>query len=158
MRMCACVQAREFGDFLLVGIHDDEVVNQRWGSHYPIMNLHERALRCGARPLLHVRRITLTWYRPRSVLACKYVDEVIIGCPREITRDMIVSMNINVVVTGTECETKCVSLALLPLVLLLVLLLVLPLALSLALLLLALPLSLVPSPVAIAHPIHHQAL
>ena len=51
-------KAREQGDFLLVGIHSDEDVTERRGPHLPIMNLHERAL---------------------SVLACRYVDEVIIG-------------------------------------------------------------------------------
>lgn len=38
------------------------------GSHRPIMNLHERSL---------------------SVLACRYVDEVIIGAPWEISKDMV---------------------------------------------------------------------
>lgn len=38
------------------------------GAHRPIMNLHERSL---------------------SVLACRYVDEVIIGAPWEISRDMV---------------------------------------------------------------------
>ena len=51
-------QAKEQGDFLLVGLHTDEDVSERRGPHLPIMDLHERCL---------------------SVLACKYVDEVIIG-------------------------------------------------------------------------------
>lgn len=50
--------ARKEGDFLLVGLHCDEDVTDRRGPHLPLMDLHERAL---------------------SVLACKYVDEVIIG-------------------------------------------------------------------------------
>lgn len=54
-------KAKEQGDFLLVGLHTDEDVSERRGPHLPIMDLHERCL---------------------SVLACKYVDEVIIGtCP-----------------------------------------------------------------------------
>ncbi len=56
-------KAKQQGDFLLVGVHTDEDVQERRGPHLPIMDLHERAL---------------------SVLACKYVDEVIIGpvsCP-----------------------------------------------------------------------------
>ncbi|KAL2648739.1 hypothetical protein AAZV13_05G189600 [Glycine max] len=60
-------RARELGDFLLVGIHSDETVSEHRGNHYPIMHLHERSL---------------------SVLACRYVDEVIIGSPWEITNDM----------------------------------------------------------------------
>lgn len=38
------------------------------GHQYPLMNLHERSL---------------------SVLACRYVDEVIIGSPWEVTQDMV---------------------------------------------------------------------
>ncbi|KAH9616270.1 hypothetical protein KSS87_018151, partial [Heliosperma pusillum] len=59
--------AREFGDFLLVGIHTDQTISAKRGAHRPIMNLHERSL---------------------SVLACRYVDEVIIGAPMEISKDM----------------------------------------------------------------------
>lgn len=51
-------KAKEQGDFLLVGLHTDEDVSERRGPHLPIMDLHERCL---------------------SVLACKYVDEAIIG-------------------------------------------------------------------------------
>ena len=50
--------AREQGDFLLVGLHTDDDVMERRGAHLPIMDLHERSL---------------------SVLACRYVNEVIIG-------------------------------------------------------------------------------
>ena len=52
--------AREQGDFLLVGLHIDDDVMERRGAHLPIMDLHERSL---------------------SVLACRYVNEVIIGKP-----------------------------------------------------------------------------
>ncbi|RZC13762.1 Ethanolamine-phosphate cytidylyltransferase isoform C [Glycine soja] len=76
-------RARELGDFLLVGIHSDETVSEHRGNHYPIMHLHERSL---------------------SVLACRYVDEVIIGSPWEITNDMITTFNISVVVHGTVSE------------------------------------------------------
>lgn len=72
-------KARESGDFLLVGIHDDATVNARKGSNFPIMNVHERTL---------------------AVLSCRYVDEVIIGAPWCISQDMIKTMNISVVVHG----------------------------------------------------------
>lgn len=36
--------AKELGDFLLVGIHDDYTVNKHKGRNFPIMNLHERTL------------------------------------------------------------------------------------------------------------------
>ena len=41
-----------------MGLHTNEDVEERRGSHLPIMDVHERCL---------------------SLLACKYVDEVIIG-------------------------------------------------------------------------------
>lgn len=72
-------KAREQGDFLLVGIHDDATVNATKGSNYPIMHVHERTL---------------------AVLSCRYVDEVIIGAPRAVTEDMIKTMNISCVVHG----------------------------------------------------------
>ncbi|KAJ3410040.1 hypothetical protein CcCBS67573_g00289 [Chytriomyces confervae] len=61
-------KAKEEGDYLLVGVHDDDVVNKIMGSNFPIMNLHERVL---------------------SVLQCKYVDEVIIGAPYTVTKDVL---------------------------------------------------------------------
>ncbi|OWM86909.1 hypothetical protein CDL15_Pgr015945 [Punica granatum] len=41
-----------------------------------------------------------------SVLACRYVDEVIIGAPSEITKDMIITFNISLVVHGTVAESN----------------------------------------------------
>ncbi|CAL9102403.1 unnamed protein product [Musa textilis] len=75
--------ARELGDFLLVGIHTDQTISATRGAHRPIMNLHERSL---------------------SVLACRYVDEVIIGAPWEVSKDMITTFNISLVVHGTIAE------------------------------------------------------
>ncbi|XP_059285381.1 ethanolamine-phosphate cytidylyltransferase-like isoform X2 [Lycium ferocissimum] len=59
--------ARQLGDFLLVGIYPDQTVSELRGHQYPLMNLYERSL---------------------GVLACRYVDEVIIGAPWEVTQDM----------------------------------------------------------------------
>ncbi|KAK1286885.1 hypothetical protein QJS10_CPB20g00016 [Acorus calamus] len=77
--------ARGLGDFLLVGIHPDQIVSSNRGAHRPIMNLHERSL---------------------SVLACRYVDEVIIGAPWEVSKDMITTFNISLVVHGTVAENN----------------------------------------------------
>jgi ethanolamine-phosphate cytidylyltransferase len=77
--------ARELGDFLLVGIHTDQTVSGHRGAHHPIMHLHERSL---------------------SVLACRYVDEVIIGAPWVVTKDMITTFNISLVVHGTCAEVN----------------------------------------------------
>jgi len=75
--------ARELGDFILVGIHSDEVVTETRGPHHPILNLHERSL---------------------SVLSCKFVDEVIIGAPLVVTHDMVKTFNISVVVHCPSAE------------------------------------------------------
>lgn len=53
-------KAKSLGDFLIVGIHDDDLITQQKGIHYPILSLQERVL---------------------NLLAIKYVDEVIIGAP-----------------------------------------------------------------------------
>lgn len=77
--------AKEQGDFLLVGVHSDEDVEARRGHYLPIMNLHERSL---------------------SVLACKYVDEVVIGAPSHLTEDIMTTFNIKLVVRGSVSETS----------------------------------------------------
>ncbi|KAI9002660.1 hypothetical protein BC832DRAFT_560564 [Gaertneriomyces semiglobifer] len=61
-------KAKAMGDYLLVGVHDDQAVHVVKGRNYPIMNLHERVL---------------------SVLSCRYVDEVIIGAPYSVTKDVL---------------------------------------------------------------------
>mmetsp|Transcript_23345 Transcript_23345/g.58377 ORF Transcript_23345/g.58377 Transcript_23345/m.58377 type:complete len:420 (-) Transcript_23345:41-1300(-) len=73
--------AKARGDFLLVGVHNDTNVNRVLGGNYPIMNLHERVL---------------------NVLSCKYVDEVIMGVPLVVTKDLITTMNVKKVVASTN--------------------------------------------------------
>uniref|UniRef100_A0A251T0G9 ethanolamine-phosphate cytidylyltransferase n=1 Tax=Helianthus annuus TaxID=4232 RepID=A0A251T0G9_HELAN len=36
--------ARQLGDFLLVGVYTDQTVSQQRGAHFPLMHLHERSL------------------------------------------------------------------------------------------------------------------
>ncbi|XP_036322186.1 ethanolamine-phosphate cytidylyltransferase-like [Rhagoletis pomonella] len=71
-------KAKELGDFLMVGLHTDPVVNSYKDSNYPI-NLHERML---------------------GVLACKYVNELIIGAPYCVTEDLLDTFKIDVVCHG----------------------------------------------------------
>lgn len=66
-------RAKAMGDFLFVGVWADDVVNFFKGSNYPILSLHERVL---------------------MVLACRYVDDVVVGAPYQITKDLIKSLNI----------------------------------------------------------------
>lgn len=37
-------KAHKLGDYLIVGLHTDPIVNKYKGSNYPIMNIHERVL------------------------------------------------------------------------------------------------------------------
>lgn len=69
---------------LQVGLHTDEQAMRTHGPGNPIMTLHERAL---------------------CVLACKYVDDVILGTPWNVTRDLCTSMNVALVVAGSEMTT-----------------------------------------------------
>lgn len=73
-------RARAMGDYLIVGVVNDETVNRHRGANYPIMNLNERVL---------------------SVVACRHADDVLIDAPWEITEDMIKSLGIHTVVAGS---------------------------------------------------------
>jgi len=81
--LCFLETARKMGDYLVVGIYSDQIVNDYKGSNHPIMTLHERVL---------------------SVLAFKPVSEVVIGAPYEITQDLIDRFQISLVVQGSRTE------------------------------------------------------
>ena len=72
-------EAKKHGTFLICGVHHDKVVNAKKGSNFPIMNINERVL---------------------SVLSCRYVDEVIIGVPFELEKDLLTMANVSVVCAG----------------------------------------------------------
>lgn len=71
--------ASKEGDYLIVGVHSDVVVNRKKHSNYPIMNLHERTL---------------------SLLACRFVSEVVIDAPYTMTEDMMNQLKIDLVCHG----------------------------------------------------------
>lgn len=73
-------KVKKEGDYVIVGLHTDPVVNRYKGSNYPIMNLHERTL---------------------SVLACRYVDEVVIGAPYKVTKELLEHFKVDLVVHGS---------------------------------------------------------
>jgi ethanolamine-phosphate cytidylyltransferase len=66
-------RAKECGDFLYVGIWDDDMIQYYQGDKFPLQTCQERVL---------------------MALSCKYVDEVVIGAPYIITKDLINSLNI----------------------------------------------------------------
>ena len=74
-------RAREAGDFLFVGVHDDPTVHSYRGVSNPILTLHERAL---------------------MVMATKHADDVIIGAPFFLNAEMIKTYNISVVVPSYD--------------------------------------------------------
>lgn len=76
----ALQKAKELGDFVIVGVWPDDVSRRFKGEHFPIMNLHERVL---------------------SVLACKYVDEVVIGAPYAVSEGLLEHFKVDFVVHGS---------------------------------------------------------
>jgi len=72
--------ARQHGDYLILGLHTDPVVNRYKGDNFPIMNIHERTL---------------------SVLAYRCVDEVVIGAPYSVTAEMLDHFRVSVVCHGS---------------------------------------------------------
>ncbi|XP_048102686.1 ethanolamine-phosphate cytidylyltransferase-like isoform X2 [Alosa alosa] len=65
--------------YIIVGLHFDQEVNRYKGKNYPIMNVHERTL---------------------SVLACRYVSEVVIGAPYTVTKDLLDHFKVDLVCHG----------------------------------------------------------
>lgn len=72
-------QVSKQGDYVIVGLYSDKIINRYRGSNYPIMNLQERVL---------------------SVLACKYVHEVVMDAPYSITEEMLDHFKVDVVCHG----------------------------------------------------------
>lgn len=74
-------KAREYGNYVIAGVYGDMEVNNRRGINLPIMNLNERVLSC---------------------LGCKFVDDVLIEAPFAVTKDMISSLNISIVIVKSN--------------------------------------------------------
>ena len=66
-----------------MGVWDDSSVSKFKGKHFPVLSLHERVL---------------------MVLACKYVDDVVIGAPGNITMELIRSLGISKVLSANNNE------------------------------------------------------
>ncbi|KAL7714472.1 ethanolamine-phosphate cytidylyltransferase [Entamoeba marina] len=74
-------KAKELGSYLIVGVHDDHLANSKLNVNYPIENLGERVM---------------------GLLACGYVDDVVIGSPEGVTSEMIEKLHIKHVVHGAH--------------------------------------------------------
>merc|ERR1712087_762622 len=79
----ALKEAKAKGTFLVVGLYDDETVRARKGPFFPLMNLQERVL---------------------NVLSCKYVDDILIGAPWTITKQVLKSLNVSVFVVSENTQ------------------------------------------------------
>lgn len=78
-------QCRKFGTYVLAGIYSDHTAHTILGYNYPILNIYERSL---------------------SLLSCKYIDDIILGAPRKITKDLITTFNIQVVCSGDLMDSN----------------------------------------------------
>jgi ethanolamine-phosphate cytidylyltransferase len=67
------------GTYLVVGVHDDAVINRIKGQNWPIMNVFERVL---------------------GVMSCRYVDEVVIGAPYAVTDQILGAYPVQTVAHG----------------------------------------------------------
>lgn len=72
-------KAKAFGDYLIVGVLADEVVEEY--KRTPILTLDERV---------------------RVIAACKYVDEVVVAPPLRLTDEMVKQYQIDYVVHGDD--------------------------------------------------------
>ncbi|AFM99349.1 putative ethanolamine-phosphate cytidylytransferase [Encephalitozoon hellem ATCC 50504] len=76
--------AREMGDYLIVGIHDDETTKE-YTRNYPVLSTKERML---------------------TLMSCRYVDEVVVS-PYLVGGEFVEKHGINVV--GPSFDTKDLS-------------------------------------------------
>jgi cytidyltransferase-like protein len=76
-------QAREYGDYLLVGVHADETVMSY--KRRPILSMEERVA---------------------SVEGCRYVDEVVSNAPLMIERAWIKQHNIDLILHGDDVSRE----------------------------------------------------
>lgn len=78
-------QVSKLGDYIIVGLFSDKIISRHRGDNFPIMNLQERVL---------------------SVLACKFVHEVVIEAPYSITEELIDHFKVDIVCHGkTQIES-----------------------------------------------------
>lgn len=80
-------EAKKLGDFLYVGLWDDDLTRYYKGGMLPILSVQERLL---------------------MLLSCKHVDDVVIGAPFVITDNLIKNLNISKVVQIIDTEEDTV--------------------------------------------------
>ncbi|EAN31539.1 cytidyltransferase-like domain protein [Theileria parva strain Muguga] len=83
-------KARALGDYLIVGIYDDQTVRTIKGSPFPFTNMLDRCL---------------------VVSAMKYTDDVILGAPYKITKEFIKNYGIDIVAVGKYSDSRLINVA-----------------------------------------------
>eukprot|EP00746_Dinoflagellata_sp_MGD_P087100 gnl/MRDRNA2_/MRDRNA2_34574_c0_seq1.p1 gnl/MRDRNA2_/MRDRNA2_34574_c0~~gnl/MRDRNA2_/MRDRNA2_34574_c0_seq1.p1 ORF type:complete len:449 (+),score=71.93 gnl/MRDRNA2_/MRDRNA2_34574_c0_seq1:103-1449(+) len=78
-------EARKHGDFLLVGLYNDEMIHRKKGRNFPLQTLHERAL---------------------NLLSCRYVDDIVLAAPWQASEEFLRHASVKVVVTGSNNPYK----------------------------------------------------
>lgn len=76
-------KARAFGNYLIVGLSSDEACTGY--KRRPVLDLEERA---------------------RSVLGCRYVDEVVVNCPLRVTKEFMEEYKIDIVAHGDDFDKE----------------------------------------------------
>jgi len=76
-------QCKALGDFVIVGVYDDQTVNRLRGGGWPVLNQYERTM---------------------SVLACRYADEVVMDAPFHVTRDLLTNFDVATVVQPSRSD------------------------------------------------------
>tara|TARA_A100000164_G_C21916577_1_gene778513 strand:+ start:220 stop:615 length:396 start_codon:yes stop_codon:yes gene_type:complete len=80
----ALKQSKSFGDYLIVGVHNDETVQSY--KRKPIMSMEQRI---------------------KVIEGCKYVDKVISNAPLTITKEFLQKHNVDVVsITDTRPDEQ----------------------------------------------------
>jgi len=83
----ALQKAKALGSYLIVGVHEDDIVHTAHGDGFPILSLYERVF---------------------SVLACRWVDACIPKSPWQIDSDFKEKFGIQVIATG-KCSSVHVN-------------------------------------------------
>ncbi|GIX65729.1 ethanolamine-phosphate cytidylyltransferase, putative [Babesia caballi] len=76
-------RAKELGDYLIVGLYDDQTVRTIKGKPFPVIHLMDRAL---------------------NILAMKCVDDVILGAPFIPSRNYLDNLGVSLVAVGSHSD------------------------------------------------------
>lgn len=76
-------KAKKMGDYLIVGLYDDQTVRTVKGNPFPVTHLMDRAL---------------------TVLAMKYTDDVIMGAPFIPSKNYFETLGVSIVVVGDRSD------------------------------------------------------